>query len=207
MEKNEVIKEKQSKSETNKLEKQKSLYNAAYELFTTKGVNDTAINDIVKKAGVAKGTFYLYFRDKYHIIDLIVLRKSSKVLKEAIEVSINKNFEEFNDKVIFFVDYIIEYLRKDKKLLRLIYKNLSWGIYRKVIAEPLEYNEMKEIAKVFMDNIVSETMCIAEAEKTLFMIIELTGSVCYSSIILEEPDTIDNMKPVLFKTIKKILQN
>jgi len=207
MEKDNFIKEKQSKSEINKLKKQKSLYDAAYELFTTKGINDTAINDIVKKAGVAKGTFYLYFKDKYHIIDLIVLRKSSKVLKEAIEVAMKKNFEEFNDEVIFFVDYIIEYLRKDKKLLKLIYKNLSWGIYRKVIAEPLEYKEMKEIAKVFMDNIVSENMCPAEAEKTLFMIIELTGSVCYSSIILEEPDTIDNMKPVLFKTIKKILQN
>ncbi|MGH4049786.1 MAG: TetR/AcrR family transcriptional regulator [Clostridium sp.] len=207
MEKDKIIKNKQSKSEINKLKKQKNLYDAAYELFTTKGVNDTAINDIVKKAGVAKGTFYLYFKDKYHIIDLIILKKSSKVLKEAIEVSMNKDFIEFNDKVIFFVDYIIEYLRSDKRLLRLIYKNLSWGIYRKFIAEPLEYDEMKKIAKVFMDNIVSETMCINEAEKTLFMIIELTGSVCYSSIILEEPDTIDNMKPVLFKTIKKMLQN
>ena len=207
MEKDKIIKEKQSKSETNKLKKQKSLYDAAYELFTTKGINETAINDIVKGAGVAKGTFYLYFKDKYHIIDLIVLRKSSKVLKEAIEISMNKEFEKFNDKVIFFVDYIIEYLKKDKKLLRLIYKNLSWGIYRKVIAEPLEYDEMREIAKIFMDNIVSETMCTMEAEKILFMIIELTGSVCYSSIILEEPDTIDNMKPILFKTIKKMLQN
>lgn len=207
MKKDEIIKEKQSKSEMNKLKKKKSLCDSAYQLFTTKGINDTAINDIVKGAGVAKGTFYLYFKDKYHIIDLIVLRKSSKVLKEAIEVSMNKEFEEFNDKVIFFVDYIIEYLREDKKLLRLIYKNLSWGIYRKVIAEPLEYNEMKEIAKVFMDNIMSENMCIMEAEKILFMIIELTSSVCYSSIILEEPDTIDNMKPVLFKTIKKMLQN
>ncbi|MGV8982258.1 TetR/AcrR family transcriptional regulator [Clostridium sp.] len=207
MEKDKSIKEKQSKSEINKLKKQKSLYEAAYDLFTTKGINDTAINDIVKKAGVAKGTFYLYFKDKYHIIDLIVLRKSSKVLKEAIQVSMNKDFKEFDDKVIFFVDYIIEYLRKDKKLLRLIYKNLSWGIYRQVIAEPLEYEEMKKIAKVFMDNLVNESMCPSEAEKILFMIIELTGSVCYSSIILEEPDTIDNMKPVLFKTIKKILQN
>lgn len=207
MEKDKITKEKQSKSETNKLNKQKSLYDAAYELFTTKGVNDTAINDIVKEAGVAKGTFYLYFKDKYHIIDLIVLRKSSKVLKEAIEISMKKEFQQFDDKVIFFVDYIIEYLRNDKKLLRLIYKNLSWGIYRKIMAEPLEYNEMKEIAKVFMDNIVSENMCVTEAEKTLFMIIELTGSICYSSIILEEPDTIDNMKPILFKTIRKILQN
>ena len=36
-------------------------------LFTTKGINSTAISDIVEKAGVAKGTFYLYFKDKYDI--------------------------------------------------------------------------------------------------------------------------------------------
>lgn len=207
MEKDKFTKDKQSKAEQNKLKKQNSLFEAAYELFTTKGINDTAISDIAKEAGVAKGTFYLYFKDKYHIIDLIVLRKSSIVLKEAVDETIEKDIHDFNEKVIFFVDYIIEYLKKDKKLLRLIYKNLSWGIYRKVIAEPMQYNEMKKIAYEFMDNIVSETMSVNEAEKTLFMIIELTGSVCYSSIILGEPDNIDNMKPILFKTIKKILQN
>jgi hypothetical protein len=37
------------------------------------------------------------------------------------------------------------------------------------------------------------------------MIIELTGSVCYSSIILEEPANIDDMKPALFRMIKKML--
>ena len=37
----------------------------AFELFTTKGLTKTTISDIVDQAGVAKGTFYLYFKDKY----------------------------------------------------------------------------------------------------------------------------------------------
>ena len=47
------------KAEENKLKKRESLLNTAFELFTTKGIHDTSISDIVEKAGVAKGTFYL----------------------------------------------------------------------------------------------------------------------------------------------------
>ena len=53
------------KLESNKKKKEDALYNTAFELFTTKGTNKTTISDIVEKAGVAKGTFYLYFKDKY----------------------------------------------------------------------------------------------------------------------------------------------
>ena len=48
-----------------KKKKREDLLHAAYELFTSKGVFDTSISDIVKKANMAKGTFYLYFKDKY----------------------------------------------------------------------------------------------------------------------------------------------
>ena len=38
-----------SKIQKNKKEKESSLYAAAYDLFTTKGIHNTAISDIVKK--------------------------------------------------------------------------------------------------------------------------------------------------------------
>ena len=63
------------KLESNKKKKEDALYNTAFELFTTKGTNKTTISDIVEKAGVAKGTFYLYFKDKYDIRNNIVGRQ------------------------------------------------------------------------------------------------------------------------------------
>ena len=49
--------------EQKKAAKRKRLLDAAYTLFQEKGAANTTINDIVKEAKVAKGTFYLYFRD------------------------------------------------------------------------------------------------------------------------------------------------
>lgn len=201
------IEKKLSKSQEKKLKKEKKLLESAFELFMTKGINNTAINDIVKKAGVAKGTFYLYFKDKYDIIDLIILRKSSMILKEGIQKANSKEFSKFEDAVIFLVDYIIEKFKNDKKLLKLIYKNLSWGIYRRVLTRSGQYEEMKIAIMKFLHNMIKNGIEQEEAKKTLFLILELTSSVIYSSIILEEPDTIDNMKPILFKTIRKMLKD
>jgi AcrR family transcriptional regulator len=195
----------EKKISAKKMLKEKDLFEAAYDLFISKGFQNTAIDDIVKKAGVAKGTFYLYFKDKYDIIDRIILKKSAGVLRGALEGTLPHQCDSFEDKMIYFIDNIIESLRKDKGLLKLLYKNLSWGLFRKAIANPDENREMKYIMEILTEDMKKSGYSIQDIEMNLFMIIELTGSVCYSAIILEEPDNIDAMKPVLFNTIKKIL--
>lgn len=191
-----------SKIEDNKKQKESSLYEAAYDLFITKGIHDTAISDIVKKAGVAKGTFYLYFKDKYDILDKIILNKSAHVLSEAIKETNEKSFVNFEEELLYFLDYIIEYFKKEKLMLRLIYKNLSWGVFKKAYKD---YKEIYEIYGMFERGYEKTELPRDQIDKMLFMIIELTGSVCYSSIILKEPTDIDEMKLILFETIKKII--
>jgi len=44
------------------------LIRAAVELFAKKGFEKTTVDEIVAKAGVAKGTFYLYFKSKDDLI-------------------------------------------------------------------------------------------------------------------------------------------
>ena len=72
------------KVELNKKKKQDALLNTAYHLFTEKGFQKTSISDIVNEAGVAKGTFYLYFKDKLiFIVDQVIesLNDSPTLLK------------------------------------------------------------------------------------------------------------------------------
>lgn len=189
-----------SKIQKNKKEKESSLYAAAYDLFTTKGIHNTAISDIVKKAGVAKGTFYLYFKDKYDVLDKIILDKSTEILSLAINKTNLKQFLSFEEKLFYFINCIIEYLKENKLLLKLIYKNLSWGVIKKAYKD---YEEINEIFYMFEEGF--KDLDREEVEKILFMIIEITGSVCYSCIVLNEPTDIDEMKPILFETIKKII--
>lgn len=194
-----------TKISENKKQKENAIISSAYELFTTKGFDKTAINDIVKKAGVAKGTFYLYFRDKNHILDNIILKKTSIIIKEAFTETMKKEYDDFIESVIFFTDYIIEYLKDNIILLRLIHKNLSWALYRKALNAPKQSSNMEEIYNIFIDKLKSSNIPIEDVDKTLFLIVELIGSACYSSIILKEPATIDEMKPIIFNMIRKML--
>ena len=70
---------KMNKLEHNKQLKKEALFNTAFELFMTKGINKTTISDIVQKAGVAKGTFYLYFSDKYDVRNKLVSKKAGEL--------------------------------------------------------------------------------------------------------------------------------
>lgn len=191
-----------SKIEANKRKKEMSLYTAAYDLFTEKGIKDTAISDIVKKAGVAKGTFYLYFKDKYDVLDKIILNKSTKVLSEAIKETKLKTFENFSDELLYFINYIVEFFKEENLMLKLIHKNLSWGVYKKARKD---YKEVDDLYSMFQREYVDTDMSEEDVEKLLFIIVDLVGSVCYSSIILNEPASIDEMKSILFSSIRKIL--
>jgi AcrR family transcriptional regulator len=51
-----------------------ALVDAAVATFATKGVASTSVDDIVRAAGVAKGTFYLYFDTRDDIVSAVAER-------------------------------------------------------------------------------------------------------------------------------------
>ncbi len=118
----------------------------------------------------------------------------------------NESKGEFIESVLCFTDYIIEYLKNNKDYLKLIHKNLSWGIFRKALLNSSQTKEITDIRNIFKNIIIKQQIDEKEFEKRLFMIIELTGTVCYSSIILDEPYPIEEMKVSLFDVISKILE-
>ncbi|WP_160687383.1 TetR/AcrR family transcriptional regulator [Clostridium sp. C2-6-12] len=181
--------------------KEKELFSSAFDLFLEQGIEKTSIDDIAKNAGVAKGTFYLYFSDKYDILNKLILQKSNEIIKEGLFKTNSLGSEDFKERTLFFIDYIINYLKDNVSLLKLINKNISWGLYRKAIMTPAEYDDVKRVLDIFIKNLTNEGMKKEEAEMTLFMIIELVGSICFTTIILKEPTDIDSIKPVLFKKI------
>jgi len=194
-----------SKLEQNKEFKEKALFNSAYELFLNKGIRNTAISDIVKKAGVAKGTFYLYFKDKYDICDKIIIEKSSELIKEAYKAVVINGHSDYTETIIAFTDYIIEYLKQNVVLLTLVHKNLSWGLFKKAIADERD-KEIELIYEYLKKGLEENGLESQDLDEVVFMIVELIGSICYSSIIHNEPREIGEMKPILYRMIRKMVR-
>ncbi|MEN6461288.1 MAG: TetR/AcrR family transcriptional regulator, partial [Syntrophomonas sp.] len=64
-------------------EKKKRIFEAAVQEFSTRRFSDASINQIVKNAGIPKGSFYQYFADKEDIY-LYMLAKVSKDMHDAL---------------------------------------------------------------------------------------------------------------------------
>ena len=112
-----------------------SLLNTSFELFTSQGINQTSISDIVKKAGVAKGTFYLYFKDKYDIRNRLIARKSNQLFIDAYHDLEKEDITGVEDKVIFIMKNVLMRLKEEPKLLSLIYKDLSWALFKEAVTD------------------------------------------------------------------------
>lgn len=189
----------------NKSKKTSSILDAAYELFTSKSFNNTSIDDVVKKAGIAKGTFYLYFRDKYDLLERLVINKSSSVFRDCMDklnVENSKGEMTFAEQVVFLSDCVINYMLENKSIIFLLEKKLS-SCFKAVSRE--EDTQLKhDVDELIMKN-VSNGYTFEETLKQLYIIIDMVGSVCCDAILHETPYGIDDIKPELFKSIKKIV--
>lgn len=187
-----------------KEEKKLHLMQAAETMFLQKGFAGTSIDDIVRTAGVAKGTFYLYFQDKAEIWDAVVVQISLRVLAQAKLAMESSGLADTVERILFVADEIIEYFRCHTEVLRMIRRDFSWPLVLKKMEEAQDSTLMRMMDHCFCSPCLSR-YSLDEAYRLMFMIVEMVGSISYTSIILEQPAPIDQMKPLLFRAIRRIL--
>lgn len=201
------------KIEENKLQKLNALLKSSYELFMTKGISQTSIHDIVQKAGVAKGTFYLYFKDKYEIRDRLIVKTAERLFLKSYQQLQMIEFKEgdaaqvFEEKTIFLIDYVLEELQKNKLMLQFLSKNLSRGFFHLAL-EPHEYNsDVKLIDYYYKLLKENPTVHLRNPEIMLFLIVELAGAASFSTILENDPISFEKLKPELYSAIRAIIRS
>ena len=190
--------------EENKLVKRSALLEAAFDLFVERGIVRTSIADITKRAGLAKGTFYLYFKDKYDISNKLIARKTADVFNQSVEKLRKCPQDCFEDEMVFLIDDVIRQLNRDKILLNFISKNLEWGIFKNAIMEQTEEIGL-DVMEYYQDMIGRSGKRFRDPELMLFLIVELVGSTIHNVILFKEPVTLDVLRPELVRTIRLII--
>lgn len=192
------------KIERNKKQKNTTLLQTAFELFTEKGFAKTTISDIVNRAGLAKGTFYLYFKDKYDLQNQLIIHKTGQLFINAHNALSEKDIHGFENKMLFVVDYIVESLKNNPPLLKFISKNLSWGIFKHAFENTMT-EESQRFYEYYLEQMEKDHIVCQQPDIVLFTIIELVGSTCYSCILYAEPVSMDEYLPYLHQVIHQIL--
>lgn len=193
------------KVDENKKRKKDAIVNSAFSLFIQNGINDTSIADIMKKAELAKGTFYLYFKDKFEVRDYLIRKKAAQIFDKAQKALEESGITGFEERIIFMVDNILDQLNNNKVLLRFISKNLSWGIFRHAIASMPVDNGIS--AEDFVEKLFRETdKEFRNPEMLIFMIVELVNSTAHNVILYKQPVELTELKEFLYPLIRQMIR-
>lgn len=106
------------------VKKQERFYSVALDEFSTHGYHQASITKIVSKLGIAKGSVYQYFDDKYDLYRYLLTSSVEKLT--AIRYLIDTNFEgDLNQWFISRCISEIKFMKQFPKAHELIIKTLA----------------------------------------------------------------------------------
>lgn len=71
--------------------RKKMLLTIAYEMFLTRGYENTSVDEIIEKAQIAKGTYYYYFQSKEQMLEEVIdmmIENETKMAEQIIRTDI-----------------------------------------------------------------------------------------------------------------------
>lgn len=103
-------------------ERRSDLLNAAMAVYTERGVADTTVSEITDRADVAKGTFYLYFESKDHVVAILWERYVTRFLELAEDIIGNRTPQGDWGKVLAsLLERLVDHALEHAELHRIVY--------------------------------------------------------------------------------------
>lgn len=190
-----------------KIEKKMKILDTAFSLFRNSSVSATAIDDIVKAAGIARGTFYLYFKDKSDLLEEIILYKSTEYMREVLRKTFSEYSREESDIFSFvrsFLNHYIDFLIENREMLPVMSKNLS-SCLRNL---PEFYDsEIEEIYSQMIKEMEKLGYSEQTAHVTVYLIVDMMGSVCSDAILLGKPFPIEQIRNTVIESALALIKS
>ena len=194
-------------AKTKKIEKKKKIIEAAYQLFRNTGISATAIDDVVKAAGIARGTFYLYFKDKSDLLEQLVFYKSTETMKALLRQTgeeLSAGSLDFLSMVRRCVGIYIRFYADHKDVMMVLNKNMTSFLR----SFPHLYDEE---AQKFYDEIVKHFVAYGyseeKANKMIYIVIEMLSAVCANAILYGKPFPLEELEAPLSASAVMLIEN
>ena len=101
-------------------ERRQQILSVARDVFAQRGYHAAKIDDIVAAAGIARGTFYLYFEDKRAIFEEIVDRTIARLGMSIVRVDVHDAAHSVADQVRDNIRRIVRILLEDRATTKIL---------------------------------------------------------------------------------------
>jgi AcrR family transcriptional regulator len=163
---NVVIEQKQTWKERRKQQLYDELVQSAIKLFGEKGVDGPSVDEIVAETGIAKGTFYLYFKTKSDIVQAVIVAGISELEQRVTEASAHTP-EQAPEALSRIVEAVMAFFKENHSMIALLmtgngissnqltievrdelrkrYRNATCGAYERIIRKGMLQGHFREI--------------------------------------------------------------
>lgn len=185
-------------------ERLNELLDAAQQLFFERGYERTSVNDIISKIGVAKGTFYHYFKSKEDLLDKLVERFVNLAFIEAkklVERTDMKAVDKMNKFFITIRNVKVENIELMKMLMKVLYTDENLMLRYKMFKLNVELFT-PELAKIIRQGREEGIFDPLDAEETARLIFSMSQALSETTVALlleadKKPENIDKMEQKL----------
>lgn len=184
--------------------KRSRLLKSAYELFKEKGIANTSIAEISKRSHVAKGTFYLYFKDKEEITNELYTKLSRELLQNGFRYALANDTGNITNNFIIMIDNMMDELKENKALLSFLQRDFIFHVSKEQLIHSMDplFLEITETLKEYASE---KELSAAYVSLKFYALLSMCASVCYSTIMDNFPCSIDELKPILHDIIRSSL--
>lgn len=181
-------------------EKKQRLEASALRLFLEQGVNETSVNDIVKDAKLAKGTFYVYFKDKGELIHKMLTKMNLSLIETLISQAKDDVNAGIDSWPCAFVRRFIQYFNEKPHLLKLLHHSMLLDDRASLILPILEQKvtDFDPFIQSFQRS--DETKEAAGIRFLLTM--EICAAVCFNALFYHQPDSLENITEMFYAMMR-----
>lgn len=182
-------------------DKREALLDAAEAVLVEGGLAGATVDQITARAGVAKGTFYLYFRTKDEVVHALKQRLWDQLMEAAAEAAARIDRDDLWGGVDAFIETVIDFDIEHREWHRLV--GQGWS-------SPYEGIDEQQMIAIFEDQIrrASERGVIEGGDPALtavllYRAVEGTSRQCCLS---DEPVDRDRLVEAIKWFIRRVLE-
>lgn len=153
--------------------RREEILDAAQALFTQKGYDATSIQDIIQAVGIAKGTFYHYFRSKLELLDAVIERLLVAMTGELEAMAADSTLDAAGKfRRIFFQAnlYKLQQQALIREVARVMYRPEN-AVFRERLARASLETVAPVLARVIRQGCREETFQVEDPEEVAYLLL------------------------------------
>ncbi|MBV7505177.1 TetR family transcriptional regulator [Bacillus sp. sid0103] len=163
-------------------EKQDTLIQAAKKEFSRVPLHEASIANIIKSAGIPRGSFYQYFEDKEDVYYYLVNQLAQKNQERFISTLKEKNgnlFETFIESYQFLIQ--IQKNQEDQNLFKNAFLNMNYKLENTFANHVYEENQKNQFVTTI--NLINREQLNIKNDQELHSILKIMAAVTFQNLI------------------------